>query len=85
MKPTCEELYKEDGYEELVCHDIDAQFGGTLIEEVYLRESDGTYWAALYLFSYADNVNGLRDGNAIIYEVQKQTVVKDIWVREFSA
>ena len=64
-KPTCEQLFDDDGYLE-VDETLSPWCFGTYRTTVFRREADGTYWKAKYRVSSNEETHGLRDGDATI-------------------
>ena len=72
--PTCEDLFKENGYER-VHRDFDGSWRhGAYIGEVFKRDCDGTYWLAAYCLSTDGETNGLREDDADISQVVPKEV-----------
>jgi hypothetical protein len=68
--PTCEELWNEE-LGDAIWQDADPSWRhGCYINEVYKRESDGTYWRASYRRSTDGETNELREGTAKIVQVE---------------
>ena len=82
--PTCEDLFKEDGYESVHRDSEDSWRHGSFIGEVFKRESDDTYWLATYCLSTDGETNELREGDADITQVEPKevTTVKYVPVSE---
>lgn len=76
-KPTCEQLYEDDGVESVYRHTDDTWRHGSYVTEVFKRESDGTFWQAKYRLSTDGETNELREGLAEIAQVEsfERTVV----------
>lgn len=70
QKPTCEDLFEQDGFKD-VHREADTSWRhGAYISEVFLRESDNTYWMANYRLSTDGETNELREGTAEIVQVE---------------
>ena len=72
--PTCEELFDEDGFKSVHREADDSWRHGSYISEVFLRESDNTYWRASYALSTDGETNELREGTASITQVAPKEV-----------
>lgn len=70
IKPTCEDLYNEDGFKSVHREIEDGYKTGHGVYEVFMRESDGTYWAVWY--RAGSDYNGLGEGEADIEQVEKK-------------
>ena len=73
VKPTCEEILEEVGFEEIHSEIVDKWRWGTVMFEVFRRESDETLWGVDYRVSTDGETNELREGIAEIYEVKQVT------------
>jgi hypothetical protein len=73
-KPTCEELFEEDGYTSVYRKADDSWRHGSYITEVFKRDSDETFWAAHYRKSGDGETNELREGYARICQVEPHQV-----------
>ena len=69
VKPTCEELWEGYGFEEIETNVMGTWRHGVMREDIFLRESDQTYWLADYRVSTDGETNELREGGADIYKV----------------
>ena len=78
MKPTCEELWNEE-LEEVYRSSKTGWRHGTTESTVFYRESDETYWKAIYQLSTDSETNDLRDGYAIIRQVVPKQVITVIY------
>lgn len=74
VKPTCDELLEEVGFES-VKRDVDDSWRhGVRVSQVFRRESDGTYWRAKYRLSTDGECDELREGIAKITQVKPVAV-----------
>ena len=69
IAPTCEELWNEE-LESILRETDDSWRHGCYVYEVFVRESDNTYWQANYQRSADGETNGLREGVADIFQVE---------------
>ena len=67
--PTCEELYDGKGFESVHRSTDDSWRHGCYVCQVFLRDSDNTYWMASYCLSNDGETNELRSGDAEISHV----------------
>ncbi len=75
MKPTCEQLMNE-ALEEIQSKPVDTWRHGSVMEDIFHRESDDTYWRAVYRRSADGETNELKEGYADITQVTpEQTMV----------
>lgn len=75
--PKQEDLLDEFGFE-IVKEDSDNSWRhGSYETVVYKREFDGTFWQAQYRLSADGEINGLREGAAIVVQVEpfEKTVI----------
>lgn len=75
VKPTCDELCEEVGFEKVDRETDDSWRHGVRVTEVYKRESDGTFWQVKYRLSTDGECNELREGIAKIAQVIPTEVV----------
>jgi hypothetical protein len=68
--PTCEELWDEEGFKSVSRIADDSWRHGCYVKEVFLRESDNTYWQASYRRSGDGETNELGEGHATIIQVE---------------
>ena len=73
-KPTHEELFDEDGFENLDREDDTTWRHGSYVKEWFRRIEDETFWLAQYYQSTDGETNELRDGGAIISHVEPYEV-----------
>ncbi len=81
-KPTCEDLFEEVGYESVNRESDDSWRHGAYIDEVFKRQSDGTYWLASYRLSSDGETHELREGHAVISEVVPVEVTTIRYVKQ---
>lgn len=80
-KPTCEELFDaachcSDEYEEVHRESDDSYRHGSYVCQVFYRKADDTYWETSYAVSGDGEQNDLREGCALIYQVEPYEVVE---------
>lgn len=69
-KPTCEQLFNDDGVKSVKLTENSGWRHGVEKEEIFYRGSDNTYWSAGYRVSTDGETHGLRDGEATIFQVK---------------
>lgn len=78
-KPTCEELFNE------LSDSIKTTRGpwrhGNIINEIFYRHEDDTYWQADYCLSTDGETNDLREGSARIYQVKPVVIQQTNFVK----
>lgn len=72
-KPTCKQLFNEE-LKSVARESDDSWRHGCRIREVFVRESDNTFWQADYDLSTDGETNGLREGYAKIFQVEPYQV-----------
>lgn len=70
LPPTQEELYEEDGLEEVDRHIDDSWRHGNNVTVVYRRSTDGTYWEVCYQESGNGEWHGIRENQYSIHQVE---------------
>ena len=80
MKPTSDDLYNEEGFEEVHREADDSWRHGSYVFQVFKRLSDDTYWGAAYCLSTDGEAHGLREGDADISEVEPKEVTTVTYV-----
>lgn len=71
LKPTCNELYNNHEDFVVVKRESDNSWRhGCYMYVIYKRLSDETYWCASYCLSTDHETNGLREGNADIFQME---------------
>jgi len=68
-KPTCEQLI-DDELETVHRESADSWRHGCYIAQVFYRETDDTYWRAIYRLSNDGETNELCEGDAEICQVK---------------
>jgi hypothetical protein len=80
VPPTCEQIWNEELGNPVQHHDDASWRHGSYRTEVYLRQSDNTYWSANYRVSTDCETNELREGFAKISQVRPETVSSTVYV-----
>lgn len=83
--PTCEQLWNEE-LEEIQEKVVDKWRHGVVVETIYKREEDATFWMASYRRSTDGETNELREGDAEICQVEPRqvTVTKYVPITKLS-
>ncbi len=68
--PTCNQLFDEELGQPIFMESDPSWRHGEYRTEVWKRESDNTFWKAVYQVSGDGETNGLREGNAKITQVE---------------
>ena len=78
-KPTCDQLFEEDGFESVHRESDDSWRHGSYVFEVFRRASDGTFWGASYRLSSDGETNELREGLADVFAVEPIQETKTVY------
>jgi len=79
-KPTCEELAERAGVKSVRREADDSWRHGAYVTEVFSRESDGTFWRAVYRLSSDGETDELAEGLAEIDQVHAETKTVTVYV-----
>ena len=69
-KPTCEQLFDDDGVKSVKLTTTKGWRHGTDNEEIFHRIADDTYWSVGYRVSTDGETHELREGTATIFKVK---------------
>ena len=72
--PTHEDLFEEVGFEQLDREDDASWRHGSYVKEWFRRIEDESFWLAEYLESTDGETNELREGGAVISQVEPYEV-----------
>ena len=75
-KPTCKQIFNEDGFKSVKLTENSGWRHGVKREEIFYRESDDTYWSVVYRVSTDGETHELREGIATIFQVKPVKVEK---------
>jgi hypothetical protein len=77
--PTCEQLFKRDGFTKVSDEVVEPWRWGTVHETIYRRTSDETFWSACYRVGNEGETHELRDGGASITRVYPRSKVVTVY------